>query len=523
VKIFINKLLIGLSLFFVSHEITAAHAVKKPQIQIRTTAAAILYVKKSINDFPSNGAQSLEYEKSQSDLIIKCAKALYDTARNQLLDALSEIDTRITYWQYQKDHPWNYFVSKNPVKWVTGPKQDDEVEDNLEALKSHQGELYVLLGQLSELGNDFTQGYKNTFLIDYKKAYEWVDKLLDTLVRIPTKIQPNSSNYFINRAKELLDKLEHVNQFKDHLLSDIKETEVPSYVARNWLKSGAILLGLNYYGYRNLYDNISSALTYGREKGSEYVFDPVKGVLTDVFNAGQPGKGMPFNVLSNTSGATLKLAKEFVTTKGAKYGIDVAEQEEIKKGLEKEDYGPYQAFLDNIANQENISPEERSRWQPELYQNIKSGLAQFSNLSDFAQGKVHLYELFLFNLIANQQRQYAAVGKLVLLIPAVFATGTTYALYQKITTKDYSPLRRALIEINSLFVDSSKPLTDEQYGKMIYLIHMLKKRAENELPTKKNVRANFIADLEKIESKEFNVAAKRAIVDDMFRKYEFLK
>ena len=38
-----------------------------------------------------------------------------------------------------------------------------------------------------------------------------------------------------------------------------------------------------------------------------------------------------------------------------------------------------------------------------------------------------------------------------------------------------------------------------------------------------NDRTDFINDLNRIELKEFNVAAKRAIVEDMFRKYSFLK
>ena len=138
------------------------------------------------------------------------------------------------------------------------------------------------------------------------------------------------------------------------------------------------------------------------------------------------------------------------------------------------------------------------------------------------QGKIYFYELLLFNLIAAQQRQYAAVGKLVLLIPAALAGGVLYTGYQKLTEKNYNPLRRALVDVNSLFVDPAKQLSDEEYGKMLYLTHMLKKRAIKELPTKKNIRADFTQDLEKIESQEFSVAAKRAIIEDMFKKYSFL-
>jgi hypothetical protein len=80
----------------------------------------------------------------------------------------------------------------------------------------------------------------------------------------------------------------------------------------------------------------------------------------------------------------------------------------------------------------------------------------------------------------------------------------------------------ALLEISSLFVDQTKPLDDFEYGKMIYLLYNLKEKAKKELPTKDNVRNDFIKDLERVESREFDSAAKRRIIKDMFKKYSFL-
>jgi hypothetical protein len=108
------------------------------------------------------------------------------------------------------------------------------------------------------------------------------------------------------------------------------------------------------------------------------------------------------------------------------------------------------------------------------------------------------------------------------LTPAAFVGWLGYNSYKNLTAPVFGPIRRALVDVNSLFVDQSKQLNDEQYGKMTYLLYNLKKRAEKELTQKNNIREDFIHDLERIESKEFNVAAKRAIVEDMFKKYSFL-
>lgn len=515
-KVFIKSIIFPFSLFF-----TSIYCPDYPA-QIKTILQAEEYLKTAISHFPSDNTAISNYENNQSDGIVRSAKILYDNAREQILQALSEIDNRIAYWQYQKDHPWNYFVSKNPTKWFTGPGQEQEIENNLEILKSHQGEIYVLLGQLSALGTIYTQGFKDAFLKDYHQAYGWVDKLLDSLVRIKVKEQTLSDKPFISRLQRLQLKLEAVGLFKDELLIDIADTKIPSYLERNWLKGGAALFTLG-YGYNNLYDQAISAVQHAQQKSFEYVVDPVKKTLEDVFYINKKNEDVDMGVLSQTRGITLDIAKNFVRNTGDKYGVGKEEVEEIVKNMEKENYASYQHFLDNIANQEHIDHSAKSEWKwKKIYQDVKSGTAQLSGLPDFVQGKIYFYELLLFNLIAAQQRQYAAVGKLVLLIPAALAGGVLYTGYQKLTEKNYGPLRRALVDINSLFIEPSKQLSDEDYGKMLYLIHMLKKRAIKELPTKKNMRADFIHDLEKIESQELSVAAKRAIVEDMFKKYSFL-
>src|SRR5438445_10471751 len=146
---------------------------------------ALINVRKVIDNFPSGDSVAAQvYEEQQSYVLVKCARVLYDNARQQVLEALQEIDNRNAYWQYQKDHQWQYFLTKNPLKWITGKSQEEEIQNNLELLESHQGELYVLLGQLAECGNEYDHGYKTSFLSDYKKGYEWIDDLLDLLSRI---------------------------------------------------------------------------------------------------------------------------------------------------------------------------------------------------------------------------------------------------------------------------------------------------------------------------------------------------
>ena len=565
-KIFTRKLLffsfVITAIGAVSPLFSAAQLIKAAQAKqapVKTGQNALAVVAKIITNYPEDLVAAQMYEKQQTDLLVKCAKLLYDNTRTQILDALLEIDNRIAYWQYQKDHPWNYFVSKSPVKWVTGPKQEDEIETNLDLLQSQQGELYVLLGQLSELGNVFVQGYKDLFLTDYTKGYEWIDNVLNALSRIKTStsIQQEGS-VFITRARLLHSKLENVNRFKDDILAEISETAIPGYVARNWLKGGALLFGLG-YGYNNFYDQLTSSVVTTQQNLQENVINPVTATVKDVLFPGWQKGGEQEEIIPGalkSYKSKLELTKEYVTKMGDKYGLqeeakDVLKDLEANKSkieltkeyvtkmddkyelqekakdvledLETKDLSKYEKFLEDVANKESLV---LSYWPSDTARSTEKWV---ENLKDYGRGQLlgtkleaaqSLYAGAQYAL--SQKQQYDAVGRVVLLIPAAIAGGIGYAAYQKLTAKNYSPLRRALVDINSLFVDPSQPLSDEQYGKMVYLIYNVKKQAEKILPRKNNIQADFIHDLERIESKEFNVASKRAIVEDMFKKYDFL-
>ncbi len=484
-------------------DIISARRARLSQAPLKTIDEALSVLTISIAHFPKDERDIQAYEKKQAEICVKAARMLYGVARVQILEALSEIDNRITYWQYQKDHQWNYFLSKNPLKWVTGPKQEDEIENNLELLESHQGELYALLGQLSEQGNIFNQQYKDVFLTDYTQAYKWIDSLLVTLMRIKPNANLKANNpTFIARAESLKIKLQNVAQFKDQLLSDMPETGIPSYFMRNWLKVSSLLLGLS-YGYKNftLQQLQQPIVAIGKEI-ERNVIDPVQLIIKDVFFGGSSQEDLlisqkNIDVMYNTVKAFLDTLS---TESGLVRNLDITEEgkqailAEIKSG----NSSLFQALTDELS---------------------RGGILKKKKWLD---AKAVLYDLYLLQSGARIQRTLAGVGKLAFMTPAIASTWLAYAGYQKFAEKNYYPLRYALVEINSLFVDASRPMNDEQYGKMIYLIHMLKKQARKDLPTKKNLQADFILDLEKIESSEFNVAAKRAIIEDMFKKYDFL-
>lgn len=475
------------------------------QQSITTIPEAIIALRKTIINAPADNAAALQgYEQKQSNVVVQAAKVLYDNVYNQTLDILEEIDARLMYWQYQKNHPWRYFLTKSPKKWLIGAPQAQEINNNIEQLESHQGELYVFLGQLAEYGDAYDHKHKTLFSDDYIQGYRWVDELLDLLVRIKVLIK-NLDNMqpFIARLSLLKAKLEKVRFFKKHILSEIKETQIPAHLERNWLKYSIASLMLG-YGYSNIeLKQIEQSFQSIKNNVTAYIVDPVQNVVKDVFRGGFTGVEGELLIPQENINAAQESIKKFVSD------LDIPDN--IKKTVVKDiDLGQsssFQLLLDDLI--------PKNRWSPTTWMNYVHGKSLLGQLlGGQAGGRVQ-------KQLADIQKQYVGVGKIAVLTPALLSSWLAYRKYQSMLVKDYTPIRRALIDINSLFVDATRPLDDEQYGKMLYLVYDLKKRVVKGVPV--NDRTDFINDLNRIELKEFNVAAKRAIVEDMFRKYSFLK
>jgi hypothetical protein len=499
VKLYSKSISIFLVTIFLS--INTSQRTNAPIIS--TIPEAIIALRKiMINTSAGSDIILQEYEKKYSDTIVVCAKILYDAAYAQILDVLEEIDDRLKYWQYQKNHPWRYFVTKSPVKWVTGTAQNEEINNNIEQLESHQGELYVLLGQLAEYRNAYDHKHKILFKNEYIQAYAWVDGLLDLLVRINVSVNTNEMSLFIARITLLKAKLERVRFFKNQILSDMKETVIPAHLERNWLKYGVATLMFG-YGYSNIsLKQLEQSLESIKNNITAYIVDPVQNVIKDVFRGGFTEVEGELLIPQENIEAAQESIKKFVN--GLSIQADL--KQEILKDVDSGKSSSFQLLLDDLIG---------NSWNPKTLMNYVVGKSLLGQLlGGQAGGRVQ-------KQLADIQKQYVGVGKIAVLTPALLSSWLAYRKYQAMTAKDYTPIRRALIDINSLFVDATKPLDDEQYGKMLYLVYDLKKRAAQDVPL--TDRVDFINDLHRVESKEFNVAAKRAIVDDMFRKYSFLR
>jgi len=460
----------------IKHEEISSKKITIPQ--------TVLLIQQIIDAKPSNKTVVHEYWQSKSSTILRCARILHEASTNQILRALQEIDKRLIYWLYQQEHQWQYFFGKNPLKWVVGKSQDVEIATNIELLQSKQDELYTRLGELSSIDwHEYLMAFNN-----YQASYAWVEKLFIILSgKKETSEQFVPSDDYGAIAIQLKNELKHVSSFKETILSSLVDTAVPHHIMRNWIKYGAFMVVSNMaYNSEVLAQLISSKALLGYQDSAkkywqEELVPPVKNIVNKVFFRG--------------------------TTD--------AERESLQKSLGM--------LLDKVAPQQKktiMDAEKIGNLVPlqEFFNNMNKAGWRVASKGDVAQA----LSLFVQLKIIQGSDATSVLRNLFLLVPSYFVGLGGYYGYQRFSKHDYTPIRLALLAISSLFVDQTKPLTDLEYGKMIYFLYNLKEKARKELPVRGNVRDNFIKDLERVESREFDSAAKRRIIKDMFKKYAFL-
>lgn len=530
---------------------------------------------KNITDIHSEKYQY--YEQICSALLLQCGQILSDNAHKRLLEALHEIDDLIVYWRYQKNHPLKYCFGKSPLKWVVGKSQEKEIHDNIKCLESKQAELYVLVGKLTAHEHIFTECE-----VAYADCYAWIEELLSVLSCIKTSSgKITDGTRFDALAAQLELKLKHVSSLKYDSLYFIASAQKPNHYMRHWIAYTVALAATGYvaryyvynYGAVNkLFSDGSNSLHNSLHgwviKPSYDVWNIVFGktlksgdknsVITDIKN--------DIKTLETTYGVNKETSKNLNkcleidranTQKSMKDFLDkwMEEKKEFVHVVDKNNRITYtldQKKYDDIVNNELIGNVVPFR---ELVQDMSAGAREllFYNSDDFIKSLVVLAELYIYhygssiisivfelivdygilvvkevlNVLAHGNPELIAKINLILnvaiLTPTVIlgCTGINglYKTYRWVTKRDYSPIRIALADVNSLLIESPMPLDDYDYGKLVYLVYKLRNKARS----LKDVLGNeFLADITKIESKRFDVTAKRGIIDNMFNKYAFL-
>ena len=455
------------------------------------------------------------YENAYSPILLQSSVILLNAAREQFLVILDEINSSLLYWKEQKNHPMKYFFHKSPLKWVTGQRQTDEVVGNIKKLEKLEHDIRVLLGRITK----HIYAFKPDGNVD--ECYTWINQLLSMLYCIGVDSKKiEYENRFDETADKVRFKLGRVSSLKNILLSKISPAIKPGHIARNWLTYSAALaaayVARNYYvkntevvnkiiGPEALAGYAVQVQKYTQENVITPVLDTVKAIF--VRQGSLPKKESAIKVSrEELEKALTELTIVQKTWLGAEYGYVNAHPlpEDRKNEILAEDLRGNTAPLLKLWFHINKNPRA---------------------LISTIEPAIHVIASYLLLQGAYAAEELRVVKNLVILSPGLILAGVGFAglnkLYQSAVSRDYTIIRLAMLDINSLFIEALAPLSDHDYGKLLYLLQDLKSEAIRYL-TVADMRNDFLTDLAKLESHKFTVETKRRIIKNMFMKYPFL-
>jgi hypothetical protein len=500
------------------------------------------------------------YEQISSSLLLICAQVFCNDVRDQILDALQEIDSLIVYWQYQHNHPISYFFGKSPIKWVSGKKQDKEIVYNLRKLESKQKELYTLLGALTGHMHLFTEAST-----DYNNCYRWIEELFVMLTCIEVSHNYNlDGTQFDFISAELELKMRRVSSLKHEFLLSLGHTKKPNHFVRHWIAYTTLVAAIGClvrYHYNNgdaVPKAFERAFIFAQSVGVSVVIDPlidlrdvcfgrdsksaVKEIEDRIVIIEKYANGVKSNVAAimaknqqSLREYIVELLERCLTTMVNEWTIspliNQVEKEEIIVEVRAGNLTKLNKLCENtklggvtgsLYRLEYIKDEETVRVLcaiDEVLTILKDYPQLIDNYIVPLIKEIGFFSTDIGKIVGDFVKNNFWTAKLAAFTPLAAACMGTVKTYQWITKKNYAPIRVALADVNALLIESVAQLDDHDYGKLVYLIGKLRQKAKS---LKDALSSEFLLDVAKLESKRYSAQTKRDIVENMFNKYAFL-
>gem|GEM_PF-1598827 len=537
-------------LFYLLSQLDSTTTVRQSILLLTRAVSAYQSMRHDIADYQESSAWQ---ERAYAMMLLQCSVVLVSVARRQLLSILDEIHTSLLYWREQKRSPMSYFLHKSPLKWVTGKRQADEIATNIKKLEKLEYDVRIVLGRLIK------HIYEFDLVGTIDTSYTWINSLLSILKCIgKSEKKETYDSRFEETAAKMMFKLHKVSYLKDNILSLVSSARKPGHIARNWLLYAVAALGA--YQARNFYitksDFVHESLSRASEKVVEtwdLAIDPFQRAWKTIFASSAALTPEGENLLMKRAEEIQKVLPELEAKKTelvelmgkgpdmkeeamnqlkdllgtgrstySFFGWGDKEREEI---LSKAEAGNLDPLKNAISATSYLNPALKSELAGILaklsaadYVRLVSGIGvDVAKIIPPIAGATEM----TIGILGEFVKSNALNMKLLTLIPAFGIALGANKVYHWMMQRDLSSVRLALLDVNSLFIESDAPLSDHDYGKLMYLLQVLKIEASRYL-TVADMRDDFLHDLAKLESNKFDVKKKRGIIKNMFMKYPFL-
>lgn len=510
-----------------------------------------------------------------SAAMLRCSLLLADTVRTQLLETLYIVDNYLSYWREQRGRTMHYFFHKSPHKWFMGQTQKSEIRDTIYMLERLQEKLYYDLGMLA--------GHMCAFVPEdsVENFYRWVDRLC-LLVPLYNSTDEQPQDFVERIIQNLQYKITHVGNIKNDIVTLISSAKKPNHFVRNWMMYAG-LCGVAYAAYKNPnvveelvgFNALNGYAVSIKKLFKDNIVDPIEKAIDLLRGKDIEHKKQMKNIedtnaiidkkmaelkkilpsLNSNGGEDIKILQRNVTksVEGSLHAVlkalqcDQAKQETIMSAIKKGNFSKMSDYLDELSKRPTEAWSIAGKVDEHLPQlkgyaftaegNIVPGLLKLlqqyvvaidEGILPATHDTVELI-IAVADLIKGCSQDYYDVKKqtrliaqLLLLMPVGLATWSFAKVYNWMSTHDYRSLRVSLAEVQSFFIETVSPLSPNDYGKLIFLLHKLKRQAIMHISTRDKLQHDFLVDITKLESTEFDNKTKRLIVENMRSRYPFL-
>ena len=431
-------------------------------------------------------------ESSNSLNLFSICNLQYASLHDALLATLIELHTHLEYWKNKQ-----FQAIKLPHLFYPNPedKNVDHMSHLEQEISANEYYLGKITAQMQEVLTNYSSSAINNLILT---IHQCAVTRFKQQIEHPTVVSDDL----------LLQNYYHISQYTTTVMHSLKGHTAPNHFQRHWFAygSGAIALGAAaLFMYKNQ-DTIPDWIKHNKRLVGAFLESKIYGPVLSLRQTMLGKTDKPLITENQIKAATTSLQQ-------------IAEQLKI----------PTQGL-----SPEAITGEIDKQWVKALNSptyNLATG-----NIIHLLGAKIQGLEIPLLRGVAQLDdavlKSNQLTFRLLATVPAAAAVYVAYAGLKKVGQKCYSlmhptknvrqPIKESLRIIEKILNTrntESQTLTFEELGSIVYQLYQLKKIA---IWLPKELYFNFREDCEQLESHELSIVQKIAVIERMYRHYNFL-
>jgi hypothetical protein len=466
-------------------------------------------------------------------------------AINEVLDDINE---QLLYWQLQALHQWDYFFKKSPHKWFVGDVQKDEIARNIKTLMAVRAKQEAALGALVRA----LQNCPTT--LDEHGCWRWCNRLMcifHDFYLDPDKRQCKRGPCEDDRALlcAIDQHLTCIGEHKNDYCTIMYVVSKPSHLVRHWMTYFFVGIAACYccqdpHGFIDIaVQRVSQLAKRMPTLWQNYVTMPLQNLMHKIFYGDvlhkkvAPQKSAKLDAFvakidSETDALVSKVLNEMVNVNNVPAHV----YDQIREGLETNNaevfYEKYVEPMRLFWLTSRLTFETKQKlWGDYCRLKVNfillDGLRSIQEMAHNVNKTITDLEMTVYQKLTQLDSDIGLTLKLTSLFPAglLLMAGFTgiHSFYVWLRRSDYAALNAVLCDIHDQLILAGDTITDQMFGRIIHLTHILHCKAEKILGKNHKDYQQFITYGKQLIDSTLSTQQKKELIAAMRTRYSFLR